>query len=200
MAPWIANGVDAAALDQQTAQTSTIGSSMLSAWSLRGKTVAITGGARGIGITLALGIVEAGGSVACLDILEAPLAAEWAQLQKIASVNKASVSYHQCDVTAESTVEKIMTSVAAEAEVLGAPFWGAIACAGVQHISPALEYTAQDFERVMRINVTGVFNTCKYAAQQLHQAGRPGSIIIIASMSGNIANRVSRYQLWMMNS
>lgn len=162
--------------------------------SLSGKTVAITGGARGIGITLAMAVVEAGGNVACLDILETPAPAEWAQLQKLASTYKVVASYNHCDVTDEKAVEVAMASVAAEAELLGSPFWGTIACAGIQQMIPALEYPALDFERVLKVNVTGVFNTCKHAARILHRAKRPGSIVIIASMSGNIANRVREHR------
>ncbi|KAI5462843.1 hypothetical protein BGZ63DRAFT_452353 [Mariannaea sp. PMI_226] len=158
-------------------------------FSLEGKTIVITGGARGLGITLATAVVEAGGSVVCLDILPSPSAEEWALLSKIAASTGASATYRQCDVTAESSVEEAMKAATAEAEVNGAPFWGTIACAGIQQQMPAFDYPAADFERIMRVNVTGVFNTCKYAARELRDSKRQGSIVIISSMSGNIANR-----------
>ncbi|KAG6009292.1 hypothetical protein E4U21_002896 [Claviceps maximensis] len=157
--------------------------------SLAGKTVAITGAARGIGISLAMGIVEAGGSVACLDILQAPAPKEWSRMQNLASSYRVAASYHHCDVTDESAVEKVMDAVAADAAARGCPFWGTIACAGIQQTIEALDYPMRDFENVLRVNVTGVFNTCKYAARILHREARSGSIVIIASMSGNIANR-----------
>lgn len=159
--------------------------------SLTGKTVAITGAARGIGITLATGIVEAGGSVACLDVLNLPAHTEWIKLQHLASLHGVTATYHHCDVTDEHAVERVMDTVAANAETLGCPFWGTIACAGIQQTIAALEYPMVDFEKILRVNVTGVFNTCKYAARILHREMRAGSIVIIASMSGNIANRVS---------
>lgn len=187
MAPWIVNNTESPE-SQATTSTAMSTPQLLS---LAGKTVAITGGARGIGITLAMAVVESGGNVACLDILETPAPAEWAQLQKLASANKVVASYNHCDVTNETAVEAVMESVAADAEVLGSPFWGTIACAGVQQTIPALDYPSLDFERILKVNVTGVFNTCKHAARILHKAKRPGSIVIIASMSGNIANRVS---------
>ncbi|KAG6023389.1 hypothetical protein E4U19_004424 [Claviceps sp. Clav32 group G5] len=157
--------------------------------SLAGKTVVITGAARGIGITLAMGIVEASGSVACLDVLEAPVHTEWIKLLHLASLHGVAATYHHCDVTDEHAVEIVMDAVAANAETLGCPFWGTIACAGIQQTIAALEYPMVDFERILRVNVTGVFNTCKYAARILHRETRAGSIVIIASMSGNIANR-----------
>jgi len=139
-------------------------------FSLEGKTIAVTGGGRGLGITLALAIVEAGGNVACLDILETPSPEEWAVLTKLAKASRRSVSYHKCDVTDESAVEEVMNSIAQEADTLKAPFWGAVACAGIQQQIAALDYPAADFDRILRVNVTGVFNTCKYTARANRQA------------------------------
>lgn len=160
-----------------------------SLFTLASKTVAVTGGGRGLGLHMALAVVEAGGSVACMDILAEPAAEEWEQINKAALLTGATVSYHVCDVTSEAAVEEILQSVAADAETRGAPFWGCIAAAGVQQQMPALDYPSADFERIMRINVTGAFNTCKHAGRILHAAGRKGSIVIIASISGHIANR-----------
>lgn len=68
---------------------------------------------------------------------------------------------------------------------------GLIAAAGVQQETPALEYTADDVNRLLEINVTGVFMTAQAVARQMVRFGRGGSIVLIASMSGTIANRVS---------
>ena len=54
----------------------------------------------------------------------------------------------------------------------------------------ALEYAVADFERILRVNVTGTFLTAKHAARIMIKNGVQGSIVMIASMSGNIANRV----------
>lgn len=175
----------------ETATTAASKATTPKLFSLEGKTVAITGGARGLGITLAIAVAEAGGSVACLDILEEPSAEEWAQLNKVATVNSSSASYRRCDVTNETSVEETMNAVAAEAERNGAPFWGCIACAGIQQQLSAFDYPAADFDRILKVNVTGVFNTCKYTARVLRDKKTPGSIVMISSMSGNIANRVS---------
>jgi NAD(P)-dependent dehydrogenase (short-subunit alcohol dehydrogenase family) len=192
MAPAIVSDIELPANVPETQETPASKASTYKLFSLENKTVAITGGARGLGITLAIAVVEAGGSVACLDILEEPSQAEWAQLNKIATANKASASYRKCDVTEEQSVEAAMKEIAAEADKLGAPFWGTIACAGIQQQIAALDYPAADFDRILRVNVTGVFNTCKYAARILREKNSPGSIVIIGSMSGNIANRVSQ--------
>jgi NAD(P)-dependent dehydrogenase (short-subunit alcohol dehydrogenase family) len=44
---------------------------------------------------------------------------------------------------------------------------------------------------MMSINVTGCFMTAQAAAKQMIRFGNGGSVVLIASMSGTIANRVS---------
>jgi hypothetical protein len=51
--------------------------------SLMGKTIAITGGGRGLGMELAFAVVESGGHVACLDILPSPSETQWPTLLKL---------------------------------------------------------------------------------------------------------------------
>ncbi|KAK4123500.1 short chain dehydrogenase [Parathielavia appendiculata] len=158
-------------------------------FSLTKKTVAITGGGRGLGITLAGAVLEAGGHVACLDILPEPAAAEWAALQKTAKASGLGLSYHRADVTDEAALAGVFDEIDAESAALGAPFYGCIACAGIQQKVTALEYPQADFERIQRVNVTGAFLTAKHAARVLVKNGVRGSIVLIASMSGQVANR-----------
>jgi len=65
-----------------------------------------------------------------------------------------------------------------------------VACAGIQQRVPALDYEASDFERMLRVNVVGAFISVKRAARILKDKGTGGSIVLIASMSGQVANRV----------
>jgi NAD(P)-dependent dehydrogenase (short-subunit alcohol dehydrogenase family) len=67
---------------------------------------------------------------------------------------------------------------------------GLIAAAGIQQETPALEYTAEDANRMFEVNVTGVFMTAQAVAKQMIRFGKGGSIVLIASMSGSVANRV----------
>jgi NAD(P)-dependent dehydrogenase (short-subunit alcohol dehydrogenase family) len=68
---------------------------------------------------------------------------------------------------------------------------GLIAAAGINQETPALEYTAADANRMFEINLTGVFMCAQAAAKQMIRFGNGGSIVMIASMSGSVANRVS---------
>lgn len=67
---------------------------------------------------------------------------------------------------------------------------GLIAAAGIQQETPALEYKAEDANNMFAVNVTGVFVTAQAAAKQMIRFGNGGSIVLIASMSGTVANRV----------
>lgn len=158
-------------------------------FSLHGKTIAITGGGRGLGLTLAFAVIEAGGHAALLDLLPEPSEPEYTALTKLAQDSLLTVSYRKCDVTSEVDVTTVLSAIEEEGVKIGAPLGGMVACAGIQQRVPALHYEASDFERILRVNVVGAFISVRRAASILKEKGRSGSIVLIASMSGDIANR-----------
>lgn len=70
---------------------------------------------------------------------------------------------------------------------------GLIAAAGIQQETAALDYTQADANMMFEVNVTGVFMTAQAVAKEMIRWGNGGSIAMIASMSGSVANRVSFY-------
>ena len=182
-------------------------------FSLKNQTILITGAGRGLGIELALGVVENGGHVAALDILDTP-SEEWAHLQKTAKQKNVTVTYRKADITDEEDFKAAVKEISSRGRELGAPLHGAIACAGIQQKIPTLEYPVADFERMLRVNTVGMFFvqssqlcheseefltssppgsfiTAKAVANDMVANKIQGSIVLIASMSGSIANRVS---------
>lgn len=85
---------------------------------------------------------------------------------------------------------ELLTSVVEEIANSEGRLDGLVAAAGIQQETPALEYTANDCNRMMEVNVTGAFMTAQAAAKQMIRFGNGGSIVLIASMSGTIANKV----------
>jgi NAD(P)-dependent dehydrogenase (short-subunit alcohol dehydrogenase family) len=177
-------------------------------FSLKNQTILITGAGRGLGIELALGVVENGGHVAALDILETP-SDEWAHLQKTAKQRGVTVSYRKADITDEEDFQSAVAEISSRGRDLKAPLQGAIACAGIQQKIPTLDYPVADFERMLRVNtvgmlddrsncgkgwmltsISGSFITAKAVANDMVANKVQGSIVLIASMSGSIANRV----------
>jgi NAD(P)-dependent dehydrogenase (short-subunit alcohol dehydrogenase family) len=59
-------------------------------------------------------------------------------------------------------------------------------------MTDAIDYPLDGFRRILEVNVTGSFLVAKHTARIMREEGTSGSIVFIASMSGQIANRVSR--------
>lgn len=96
-----------------------------------------------------------------------------------------SLTYHQSDVRNVPELNRIFEGIADTTGRLD----GLIAAAGINQETPALEYTAEDADNMMSINFTGAFMTAQAAARQMVRLKQPGSICLIASMSGTIANK-----------
>jgi NAD(P)-dependent dehydrogenase (short-subunit alcohol dehydrogenase family) len=97
-----------------------------------------------------------------------------------------SFSYRRIDVRQVDALNAIVQEIADKHQRLD----GLVAAAGIQQETPALDYTAEDCDKMMSVNVTGAFMTAQAVARQMIRFGNGGSIVLIASMSGSIANRV----------
>jgi NAD(P)-dependent dehydrogenase (short-subunit alcohol dehydrogenase family) len=95
------------------------------------------------------------------------------------------LTYHQVDVRDVAALNKIVEGIADKHGRLD----GLIAAAGIQQETPALEYTAEDVDKMLGVNVTGVFMTAQAVARQMIRLKQGGSMALIASMSGTVANR-----------
>ncbi|CEL10718.1 hypothetical protein BJX68DRAFT_223280 [Aspergillus pseudodeflectus] len=154
-------------------------------FSLAGKVVLVSGAARGLGLTQAEALLEAGARVYALDRLEEP-SPEFFNIQKRAKEELGTdFQYRRIDVR---DTELLHSTVEAIANAEGR-MDGLVAAAGIQQETPALEYTSQDANRMFEVNVTGVMMTAQAVAKQMIRFGNGGSIALIASMSGTIANR-----------
>ncbi|KAL4996940.1 hypothetical protein BDV10DRAFT_171087 [Aspergillus recurvatus] len=154
-------------------------------FSLAGKVVCVSGGARGLGLTQAEALLEAGARVYALDRLEEP-SPDFYTIQKRAKEELGTeLQYRRIDVR---DTELLHSTIEAIANAEGR-MDGLVAAAGIQQETPALEYTAQDANRMFEVNVTGVMMTAQAVAKQMIRFGNGGSIALIASMSGTIANR-----------
>ena len=146
---------------------------------LDGKVAFVTGGARGIGKSIATAIAEAGCDVVIvdMDIEEAKkTAAEIAQI----GVKTLAI---QTDVTNEEDVNKMIDTILESFGRLDVAFCNAGICINV----PAAEMSYAQFKKVIDVNLNGVFLTSQAAARVMLKQGR-GSIINTASMSGHIVN------------
>lgn len=170
-------------------QASAARSHLLPEFSLENKVVVVSGGARGLGLVQAEALLEAGATVHAIDRLPSPSNDPSSAFSEVARRARdefgTSLTYHQADVRNVPELNGIFRSIADEAGRLD----GLIAAAGINHETPALEYLPEEVDRMMSINVTGAFMTAQAAARQMVRLKQPGSIAMIASMSGTIANK-----------
>jgi NAD(P)-dependent dehydrogenase (short-subunit alcohol dehydrogenase family) len=96
-----------------------------------------------------------------------------------------TLEYIRIDVRNNTEVNNTFAAIAAQHERLD----GLIAAAGINHLSSALEHSQQALDDVMTINYNGVFNSATAAARQMFNYQVKGSILLVASMSGLIANK-----------
>lgn len=113
-------------------------------------------------------------------------APEFAKIQQRAKELGTELHYRRIDVRDTELLNSVIEAIA-DAE---GRMDGLLAAAGIQQETPALEYSAQDSNRMFEVNVTGVFMTAQAVAKQMIRFGTGGSIAMIASMSGAVANRV----------
>lgn len=155
-------------------------------FSLTDKVVLVSGAARGLGLTQAEALLEAGATVYALDRLEAP-SSDFARVQRRAAEELGTTLYYrQIDVRDVDGLNAIVRDIGQKHERMD----GLIAAAGIQQETPALEYTAKDANTMLEVNVTGVFMTAQAVAKEMIKWERGGSMAFIASMSATIANRV----------
>jgi meso-butanediol dehydrogenase/(S,S)-butanediol dehydrogenase/diacetyl reductase len=147
---------------------------------LAGRVAIVTGGARGIGRGIAVALARAGVDVVIGDLLDVPALARDARdtAGAVEACGRRARSL-RCDVTRPADCEALVACALRELGRLD------IVCAnaGVLSGAPVLELTLEEWERVLRVNLTGTFLTCKAALPVLIERGG-GAIVNTASSTG----------------
>lgn len=149
-------------------------------FSLSGRVALVTGAGSGIGQRIAVGLAEAGADVACFDLNAAGLAETTAAIRHLGRRAHALAG----DVTADGEIDRAV----AEAEHALGPLVAAVNCAGIANATAAEEMPRAQWQRMLDINLTGLFFSCQAQARAM-LTRRRGAIVNIASMSGTIVNR-----------
>lgn len=142
---------------------------------LDGKTAAVTGGGSGIGRAIALKFAAQGGSIHVLDL---SLTAAEATCQQIASAGGTAVA-HTCDVGDQARVVEVFHRLAERGSVSIL-----VNNAGISHIGTVETTTEEDFDRVLRVNVKGLYNCARACVGPMKKSGG-GVILNMASIAGS---------------
>ncbi|SFN05759.1 3-oxoacyl-[acyl-carrier protein] reductase [Thermodesulforhabdus norvegica] len=141
----------------------------------KGRVALITGGARGLGAAIAQALYEAGAVVAILD-LDGDEAARRAGM--IDPSGEGTMSF-QADVTREDQVLEVVEKIVSRRgriDIL-------VNCAGVLRHKPIEEKSVEEFEWVIRVNLTGTFIACKAVIPHMKKRNY-GRIVSISSLGG----------------
>lgn len=147
-------------------------------FSLKGKTAIVTGGGRGIGQVVALGLSKAYADIVILSRSDA------SQTVKLIKDNGGKCIHIKCDVTDEKAVDKSLDEVMDNYGSIDILFNNAGICI---HKS-TFETSIEEFRQVIDTNLTGQFITARAVGKIMADRNIKGSIINMASMSGTIVN------------
>ena len=139
-------------------------------FSISGKKAVVTGGGSGIGRAISVLFAQQGAEVHIIELSEENAAATVAEIT--AAGGKATA--HSCNVASQTDVLETFNTIGA-LNIL-------VNNAGIAHIGKADTTSEEDFDRVIKVNVKGVYN-CLYAAIPQLRAAKGGVIVNMASIA-----------------
>ena len=158
----------------------------LSLFDLTGKKALVTGAAVGIGRGCAVALARAGADVAIVDLNEAAGAKTAGEIR---SMGRQSL-FVPCDVTRRDQVQEMVGRVAEQFGRLDV----AVNNAGIGILGADEEVCQEDWDKVIAVNLTGVFLCAQAEARQMiRQTPAGGKVVNMASMSATICNCNASY-------
>ncbi len=144
---------------------------------ISGKVCLVTGGTSGIGRAIALGFAQAGAKVVAGSTNPEKVTA----MEKELGEGHAGVQMDVGDAQSVKSAVEFAIKKFGRIDVL-------VNAAGVTKLTPSLELAQEDFERILRINLTGTFLACQAVARVMKEQspdaqGLRGAIVNIASLS-----------------
>ncbi|KAK7691651.1 hypothetical protein QCA50_005050 [Cerrena zonata] len=164
-------------------------------FSLADRVALVSGANRGIGLDMALGLIEAGArAVYCIDVHKTP-GDDWQKTRLYAEkmqckAGEGRLEYLQGDVTDQARMWEIGETIGSREGRLDI----GVAAAGILRDQfECLSFPAEKFQEVMSVNTNGVLYTAQAAGQQMEKFGNGGSLIFIASIGGHRADKGFNY-------
>lgn len=142
--------------------------------SLEGRVAAVTGAGRGIGRAVAVRLAEAGAAVVVADMDGDLALAVTEEIRAAGGTAEAA----PCDVADESDVRSLIRACSDQMggiDIL-------VNNAGIFPTCPVLEMETADFDRVLSVNLRGVFLCTREAALAMVEQGRGGAIVTVTSI------------------
>jgi NAD(P)-dependent dehydrogenase (short-subunit alcohol dehydrogenase family) len=147
-------------------------------FNLTGQVALITGGNSGIGLGMARAVAEAGADVAIWGTNPAKNAAARTELAKTGR----KVLALECDVSDEAAVEAAFARTVRELGRVDGCFANA-GVSGLGRSASFLEMSADEWRRVLKVNLDGAFFTFRAAARHMVERGGGGVLVGTASLA-----------------
>ena len=142
-------------------------------FSLAGKTAAITGGASGIGLEIARAFARQGAAVWIIDRNEQEARAAAEQIAQAGG----SARVELCDVSSADSVEDAFGSILQQTRLNIL-----VNNAGIAHVGSLVTTAEQDFDRILSVNVKGVYLCMRAVIEHMRTSGG-GVILNMASIA-----------------
>ncbi|MEU6755453.1 SDR family oxidoreductase [Streptomyces sp. NPDC046685] len=147
-----------------------------------GQLVLVTGAASGIGRATAFAFAEAGARVVAVD-RDGEGAARTADMARLVGAPEA---WGECvDVSDEQAMEKLAAKVAAEYGIVDV----LVNNAGIGLSGAFLDTSAEDWKKVLDVNLWGVIHGCRIFGKQMAERGQGGHIVNTASAAAYLPSR-----------
>jgi len=142
-------------------------------YNLKGKVAVITGGASGIGQATVFAFAEAGADVHIIDVSQPNVDATLSELKS----RKLKATAHICDISRQEEVNTLFASIG--------KIYILVNNAGIAHIGRADTTSAEDFQRILDVNVKGVYN-CLHEVLPIMKSQGGGVILNMASVASQV--------------
>ena len=141
---------------------------------LTGKVAAIVGGASGIGEAVAVGAAQLGAHVVVAD-------ANRSRADAVAERIGGSAAAVELDICDAAAVRQILDAIVRDHGRLDS----VVCTPSINVRKPILQYSEEEFDRVVAVNLKGSFNVLQ-AAGRIMSAQRTGSIVIFSSIRSQV--------------
>lgn len=130
----------------------------------KGRVAVVTGGARGIGLSITRALVDHGAEVHVFDVAQGEEA------------DKVPYTFHQVDIADSASVADAVSRLPAQVSLL-------VNNAGITRDRSMVNMSDDEWQSVLSVNLTGAFNMARALAPAMRKAGY-GRIVNITSING----------------
>ncbi|KAK3710949.1 hypothetical protein LTR37_009970 [Vermiconidia calcicola] len=151
-------------------------------FSLAGKTAIITGGTGGLGTAMTTALASGGADIISIELPNDPSSSN---TSKIVTDLGRKYTRYECDIRDPKQLRSTYQQIWSDGRVADI----VLNCAGVQRRAEAIDFTDEDIDAVIDINLKATLVSCQEFAKKNLSEGRPGKVINISSIIAYIGGK-----------